>query len=356
VPEKLRVALVGLAFGRHMIEHQILAGPGAEYLELAGVCARTPATVHEAAERYGVKPYVGIDAALADESVEAVVLMTGPVGRADQIRQIIRAGRHVMTTKPFELDSAEAASVLEEARALGRVVHLNSPCPTRTDDLRQMAAWQEKYDLGRPLAARHECWYKSVEKADGSWYDDPELCPVAPIFRLGIYGINDLLLLFGTPQAVQVTESRLLTGRPTPDLAQLTIHFETGAIASTLDGWCLQPPRDADSLVIYYENGTIFRNPPVLPGDPEHEQCRLCVIPAGRKDGTPAEQVTLRRHQLSHCYLWDVFCDAVRGRPPRDETPDRVIVDGVRVIEAMRRAARSGCREPVSTGDAPASS
>ncbi len=73
-----------------------------------------------------------------------------------------------MTTKPFEQDSAAAASVLSEARRLNRVVYLNSPGPRPSEDMRIIRGWENTYDLGRLVGAHHECWYKSVEEADGS--------------------------------------------------------------------------------------------------------------------------------------------------------------------------------------------
>jgi predicted dehydrogenase len=253
-----------------------------------------------------------------------------------------------MTTKPFELDSSEAEKALARARELGRVVHLNSPSASFSDDFRQIEAWREQYQLGRIIAARHECWYKSVEKADGGWYDDPEQCPVAPIFRLGIYGINDLLQLMGEPESVQVTQSRIFTGRPTADIAMMTLKFKNGCIAETLDGWCLQPPRGADSLTLYYEGGTVYRNPVLVGGQGfENGPTKLCVVPASSENGAPVEEVALEHQQLSHAYQWDTFHRAIQGETIDHATPDRVIVDGIKVIEAMKRAESSGQTEAV---------
>jgi predicted dehydrogenase len=135
------------------------------------------------------------------------------------IRKAIRAGKHVMTTKPFELDPQAAANVLAEAKSLGMVVHLNSPPATRPGDIQQIFNWQREHDLGRPVSAQCQTWVSYREKPDGSWYDDPKRCPVAPIFRLGIYAINDLMFLFKNPRQVSVMHSRLFTQRPTPDHA-----------------------------------------------------------------------------------------------------------------------------------------
>ena len=346
--QKMKVALVGLNFGAHIAEEHIKTGPGEPYFELAAVCRRDRVKCDEAAAKYGVKAYYAIDDLLADDEIPVIIDMTGPIGRGERLMRMFEAGKHVMTTKPFELDSGEAEKALKRARELGCVVHLNSPCASYSDDFRQIETWKEKYNLGRIIAARHDCWYKSVEKADGGWYDDPEQCPVAPIFRLGIYGVNDLLQLMGEPESVQVTQSRIFTGRPTPDIAMMTMRFKNGCIAETMDGWCLQPGRGADSLILYFEGGTIHRNPVLIGGlGFENGPSKLCVVPASSENGAPVEETAFEKQQLSHCYQWDTFYKAIQGEPVEHATPDSVIVDGIKVIEAMKRAQSSGQTEQV---------
>ena len=343
--KKIKIAMVGLGFGQHMVENHIVSGSGSEYFELTALCDQNPQRLEAAAKKFGVRGFLDFEELLQEKNIPAIGLFTGPVGRADQIGKIIRAGKDVMTTKPFELDSKKAEAVLLEAAKSGRIVHLNSPSASYSKDLEIIEAWKSKYNLGRVIAGRHECWYKSVEKADGSWYDDPELCPTAPVFRLGIYGINDMMRIFGEPESVQVMQSRIFTGRPTPDIAQLTIRFKNGAIVSTLDGWCMQPTRNAESLSIYFENGIVFRNP-LLTENPEG-RVTLCVVPAANSNGLPAETATVSHEELSHSYQWEVFYKAIHGEKPANPTPPEVIINGIRVIEAMKRSQKSGKTEMV---------
>lgn len=99
-------------------------------------------------------------------------------------------------------------------------------------DLNQILLWREDLRLGRPIAARADIWSSYREAADGSWYDDPEKCPVAPIFRLGIYLINDLIRLVGKPVAVSVMSSRLFTGRPCVRNMRIAVSGVLGWLAS----------------------------------------------------------------------------------------------------------------------------
>jgi predicted dehydrogenase len=342
---RLPIAIVGLNFGRHIIE-QLTTGPGRDWCELAGVCDLDAAKARQYSGQTGARAYRDLTELLADPAIPAVGLFTPPAGRAQLIRQAIQAGKHVLTTKPFELDASAAAAVLAEARRLRRVVYLNSPAPTLTADLRQIIAWQREYRLGQPVGCRADVWAHYREQTDGSWYDDPHRCPVAPVFRLGIYLINDLIRLFGPPAAVQVMHTRLRTGRPTPDNAQLALRFQNGGLANIYASFCVN---DGDyyrnGLTLNFENGTVYRN--VGPNRAGIAQAELSLVVV--KDGHRhmAEHVTLE--ETSGAYQWDVFVRAVNGEKPADETTPDQIVAGIRVINAMAQAEKTGvtveCKE-----------
>jgi predicted dehydrogenase len=64
-----------------------------------------------------------VDDALALPGVDAVTIATPPHAHARLAIAAVRAGKHVVCEKPFALDIAEAAAMLEEAEAAG-VTHL----------------------------------------------------------------------------------------------------------------------------------------------------------------------------------------------------------------------------------------
>ena len=341
--KKVRIAIVGLNFGRYILD-QICTGPGRDHLELAGVCDLDAAKVRQYAAQTGTRAYRDLAEVLADPTLPAVGLFTPPVGRSKLIQQAIRAGKHVLTTKPFELDARAAADVLAEARRLNRAVHLNSPAPTLPADLVQIKQWQQQYQLGRPVGCRADVWANYRELADGSWYDDPQRCPVAPVFRLGIYLINDLVAIFGAATAVQVLHARLNTGRPTPDNAQLSIRFQTGGLANVFASFCVNDgDQYRNSLVLNFENGTIYRN--CGPARSAGGAAELSLIMATDGKRRLVEQVNL--DETSGDYQWAVFAKVVRGETLTDETSADQIVAGIQVITAMARAEQSGATEGV---------
>ena len=345
-----RIGIVGLNFGKHLIDHLLRADPS-RYFQIAAVCDLDRTKTLAMAERLGVKAYTDLDELLADPAILVVGLFTGPSGRAALLRRIFEAGKDVITTKPFETDPAEAEAILWEARDRQRVIHLNSPAPTPAPDLAQVARWREQYELGCPIAARADIWVSYREKEDHSWYDDPGKCPVAPIFRLGIYLINDLISLFGSAEEVQVIQSRVFTRRPTPDNAQLGVAFANGALANIFASFCVddaQPYRN--SLTLNYERGTIYRNVgPLLSAKAKLVQ--MTLVTKG-KSGRP----TVLRKELdtgSGEYQWRAFHRALRRRELPTPGFIRELVVGLEVIAAMREAGRTGSSVRVGAAGVP---
>jgi len=338
--KKLKIGIVGLHFGRHIVENEIAKGPGTPYFDLAAVCSQERERTDAMASKHGCKAYHDLDALLADEDIGCIGLFCGPVGRANLIRNIIRAGKDVMTTKPFELDPVIAREVLEEAKSLKRIVHLNSPSPLFSGEIRQIRHWQQELNLGRVIACRADTWARYDEKPDGSWYDDPALCPVPPVFRLGIYLINDLVRLIGPADKVAVVSSRIFTGRPTSDNGQLSISFTGGAIANIFASFCVRDGEHyKNSLVLNFENGTIYRNAGPLPDELPVGSSHVEVV-AWRGERKHVERAFVEG--ASGMYQWDIFARAVMGETFPDEVSTDQIVDGIKIVRAMARAEAEG--------------
>ena len=351
--EPLPIVIVGLHFGAAIVRQiEELGRTGDPPVRIAGICDADPGRLASVSAEQGgrYRCYASLAEVLSDPSVPAIGLFTGPDGRARLLKEIVSAGRDCMTTKPFETNPDAAAAILEEARRLGRVIHLNSPSPRPPEDLSAIARWRETHGLGRPVAAQASAYANYRETADGSWYDDPSRCPVAPILRLGIYLLNDLVAVFGRAAAVSVQESRLFTGRPTSDNALLSIRFESGALASVYSSFCVRDGRPwSNELQIHFENGTVLRNVGTAIPYGEGEELALVqptdpILCAEH----PAFVERIRVRAGSGLYDWAGFAAAVRHEPGAPEySSDDLIVEPLRIMEAMRRAIVTHCETPV---------
>jgi predicted dehydrogenase len=333
----LKIGIVGLGFGRWVVR-SLREIRHKDLFEIAAICDLDPARVNAIAAETGCRVNT-FEELLDDPELAAIGIFTGPVGRAELVRRAIEAGKHVMTTKPFERNSAAARAVLEEAAERGIVVHMNSPAPFEAPDLARIQLWQKKYHLGAPLAGQFSIHARYEEECDGGWLDDPAQCPAAPIFRLGIYHINDAVSIFGEPEVVHVMTSRLFTRRPTPDHAQLSIRFRSGALVNIFASFCvLDGDHYRNSLTLHFERGSIYRNAGAE-GKRGHAAHLALVQQSG---ATPSVIEEAFLDVGSGAYNWPTFFQAIhRGEPFPPDYPQRVVT-GLKVIEAMAQSESTG--------------
>ncbi len=345
IDNPVKIGIVGLNFGRHIMRRDLLEGPGGQWFKVHGITDLSEALAHEVSLLHNLPVYPSLEAMLADPEIEAIGLYTPPAGRAKLVEKCLNAGKAIMATKPFEVDPAEAAIVLDKAAGLGVPVHMNSPSPLPGADTAQILAWQQEFSLGRIVAAHFETYSDYHEQADGRWLDDAELCPAAPIFRIGIYGINELISLLGPVDSVAVAASRLRTGRPTPDNAELMMRFKNGAIGTVFCSMCIKNGRPhTDSLLLHFERGSISRNICGGPYPSESKGAALSLEYCDLDDTIKQKQIFYPHTVCSGAYQWENFYRAIRSG---EKFPDNHIVEGIQVIQAMKRAEKSDRFEKV---------
>jgi predicted dehydrogenase len=115
-----RVGIVGLGYWGPNLARNFDRQPDAE---LAWLCDAS----EESRERWGAaypsaRTTASLDDLLADESLDAVVIATPVPTHAELAIRVLAAGKHCFVEKPLGLDEEQAASVIDAARASGRVL------------------------------------------------------------------------------------------------------------------------------------------------------------------------------------------------------------------------------------------
>jgi predicted dehydrogenase len=331
------MGVVGLHFGRYIIRDSV-PNDGKGLIQVVKVCDLLPEALAEFPDFPGTSR---MDDLLEDPEIDVIGLFTGPVGRARLVERCIEAGKDVMTTKPFELDAEEALRVLYKARKLGRVVHMNSPNARPQSDLQKLLDLLEEGALGTPTLAISTVWvYYGPTEPSGTWYDDQALCPVAPIFRLGIYPLNSLSQIFGPAKSVAAQSTRVETKRPTADNGAMSIVYESGAIA-TMAASFVVGGKDfyRNSITLGGTKGVAYLN--VGPRPRETKPAPELVL--STEDRLETFQLTTH----SGDYDWQFFYDRVRGKAAEDWTTPEHIAQSIRIVDAMRRSEVSGKVEEV---------
>lgn len=127
---KVALCLVGAGVmgSRHVGGMAVLERLGIADFELAAVCdlrADNAARVADQAEKsLGCRPavHLSVDAALADPSIDAFVVVTEAFSHIAVVPQILRAGKHVLCEKPLALTVRSCRALLEAEREGGAIL------------------------------------------------------------------------------------------------------------------------------------------------------------------------------------------------------------------------------------------
>lgn len=86
--------------------------------QLTAVAGRTPGKADALADLFGVeKRYTSYEALLADDTIDAVYISTIHPLHLEPVEMAAKAGKHMLVEKPIAMNAAEAAKMVELARA-----------------------------------------------------------------------------------------------------------------------------------------------------------------------------------------------------------------------------------------------
>ncbi len=176
------------------------------------IAARTDETLREKMNKLRV-PNGTLDyrEALADRSVEAVVVAAPPHTHLEMAVAALRAGKHVLLEKPMVPNRREVKKLLAEAARHPHLVVLDCSC--------RHARLQPKFDfvkkivdsgeIGEVYHLRHRHLMRSTfieYNPRGAWALDQAQAGAGPVFDWGVYDLSfHLGLLDDAPQIRKVT-------------------------------------------------------------------------------------------------------------------------------------------------------
>ena len=113
---KFGVGIVGagMASTPHILSLKDLS----DVIKVRGVYTRTPERRETIAAEHGWQPVDSYDTLLADDGVDAVIILTPPNQRLELVEKAAKAGKHIFMEKPVERTTAAAkkiVAVCEEA-------------------------------------------------------------------------------------------------------------------------------------------------------------------------------------------------------------------------------------------------
>lgn len=177
----------------------------------------------EAAERRDRPQVVAdIDALLAIDAVELVVVVTPNDLHAAHAEAALRAGRHVVIDKPMAPTLAECDRLIDLAEASGRLLSVYHNRRWDADFL-EAAKIVASGGVGEP-ALYEARWDRFRPEAAAVWRNMPR--PGAGLlWDLGPHLIDQALALFGWPDTMTADIATQRAGAGADDYFELTLHY-----------------------------------------------------------------------------------------------------------------------------------
>ncbi len=216
----LQIALIGYGNAGRIFHAPLISGvPG---LHLACICSSKPEAVH--ADWPAVRVVPTPEAVFADASIDLVVIATSNESHFPLAKAALLAGKHVVVDKPCAVTLAETDELLATAQQQKRVltVFQNRRFDADFLALKQVLASgqlgrvvqvESHFDRYRPTVPSR--WREENLPGSGLWFD------------LGAHLVDQMVQLFGPPDAVHVDLATQRQGAQVNDWFHAQLKFES---------------------------------------------------------------------------------------------------------------------------------
>ena len=306
-----------------------------------------------------------LDDLLADQSIDLVAVSTPNETHLSLATRALEAGKHVVIDKPFTATSADALTLIDLAKKLGRLV---IPFHNRRWDgdfltvkklladnaVGRLVTFESRFDRFRPTP-RPNTWKEAGDPSHGMLFD------------LGPHLVDQSLVLFGTPAAItaSVRADRDITD--VEDAFDITLHYPAangkGLLVHCGTSYlaCLNAPR----FTLHGTKGSFVKwgldpqepalvgeakVPRLQPGSPDSDAWldepesawgKLAVAPDPDEPTTLVEKL-IRTEPGDYRGFYANVRDAILGAAPLAVTPEAGY-QVAKLLELARESSAKGC-------------
>ncbi|MBQ9099716.1 MAG: Gfo/Idh/MocA family oxidoreductase [Clostridia bacterium] len=227
--DPVRMVVVGLGMGKNRCA-QISDTCG---IKLMGVCDINAEKAKTIGEQFKVPHSTEIDTFLKDPAVEVMYVVTPTGTHCDIAEKCLRAGKHVLTTKPMDVTYEKCAHVAELAKEKGLLfapdfdLHFRGP-------LKELQLAVKDGYFGKLKSAniilnirRNKAYFDENGAWRGTWAMDGG----GAMSNQGIHEIDRFLSVFGMPQKVRCTMTTQTHQIEAEDYGIGELLYENGMIA-----------------------------------------------------------------------------------------------------------------------------
>ncbi len=326
--QPLRVASLGMGWWSDVLADAI---GRTDKIEIVACFTRSEDKRANFAQKYACEAAGSYEEILADPSIEAIINTTPNHVHLESTRAAAQAGKHVFLDKPIAHTVADGHALTRACAEAGVVLAIGYQ-RRRENHFRWIKNEIEEGRFGRLVQA--ECNISRDREGQfelGHWRYQADAMPGGVMLQIGIHYTDVLTYLLGPVVAVSGKTAQLVLPGENPDVANLILEHECGAISNLTASYA--SASEYYLMNIYGKTATAYYT--LFDG--------LRVLYRGEKAPQPVE---CAKNDTIVEEL-EEFADAVRGGP-RPEMEGDAAVSSLAVIRAGVRAAREGRRVEVS--------
>jgi predicted dehydrogenase len=226
---KLRVAVVGMGWWSDVLADAIKRS---DKIEIVSCFTRSEDKRKAFAEKYGCRQAPSYDALLKDAAVEAIINTTPNNVHLETTALAASAGKHVFLDKPIANTVAEGREIARVCDKAGVILALGYQ-RRRENHFRWIKREIDAGRFGKLVQAEGNISRDRLGKIDlSSWRYQASGMPGGVMLQIGLHYVDVLEMKMGPVQSVCGSLAQLVLPGDNPDVANLTLRHENGAISS----------------------------------------------------------------------------------------------------------------------------
>jgi predicted dehydrogenase len=308
---------------------------GRKDVQVAGIWDTDSALAEKYSKELGVGVLASAEAALADKSVEGVII-TGATSRHDGLAAACaRAGKHLFVEKPLATTGTEATKIFNAVKESGVIFQTGHFM--RSDPVNRFIKSEiDAGNFGTITRARHSNCHMG---ALGGWFDkdyrwffQKDQAGGGGFYDMGCHSVDILVYFFGVIHAATANIGAKSIKYAIDEYGEGMLQFKSGVVATVAGSWV-----DAGNPVTHQICGTEGYLT-VMNGGVYYVSSRTKVKGADGKTPLDAAQFP---EALPHAF--DLFLDVLVGARSKDVLiPVEDALNVARAMEAMYLGDRTG--------------
>ncbi|MFW6189758.1 MAG: Gfo/Idh/MocA family oxidoreductase [Planctomycetota bacterium] len=279
--EPVGFVVVGLGMGKNR-SRLVQETPGTR---LVGVCDIDRERADAVSEELGVPGTYRVEDWLDDDEVEAVYVLT-PTGRHAEVGlKALKAGKHVLTTKPMEASLQACDAMIREAEKCDRLLGVDFGMRFRSENLSLKAAVEEGR-LGKVLSGSTSLRVlRTMDyfRANGGWRGTRRWDGGGVLSNQNIHHLDQIAFAVGIPHRVRCNIWTQDHDIEAEDLGCGVLQYGDGAVITLYATTCYPQSTWYHSLELHGTEGAVS----LARGGPLEESTRRWYVDGEWRDEPP---------------------------------------------------------------------